>query len=205
MTHYRIRDLLLLPNLLSGSRIPLAVAFPLVARSVRSSFIVLGFAGLTDILDGFAARNLGQTTPLGALLDGVTDKIFAASVLGTLVATGSCSPGAALLLATRELGELPLALRVLKSSADVADENRGANALGKLATVLEFTSVIALIAHLRSRSILVGATALVGAAAAASYWLRELRRGRQRRGAHRLPFVTSPPRHPAHSLVVSAA
>ena len=106
------------------------------------------FAGLTDVLDGWAARKLGQATPVGALVDGISDKVFAASVLGTLVATGMLSPLGALLLATRELGELPLAVRVLTSKrARLTEIDRRANRLGKVATVLEFATVLAVIVH----------------------------------------------------------
>lgn len=181
MPEYRVNDLVLLPNLLSGARIPLAVAFPLAAGSAPVALGVLGFAGITDILDGWAARKLGQATPVGALVDGVADKIFAASVLGTLVATGMLSPASALLLATRELAELPLALRVLTSKrARLVEVDRKANRLGKVATVLEFATVLAVIAKSPGKNLLLAATAVCGAAAAASYWFREIRAFRPR-------------------------
>ena len=88
------KDLVLVPNLLSGARVPLAVAFPLAAGNAPLALGILGFAGLTDVLDGWAARKLGQATPVGALVDGIADKVFAASVLGTLVdATAPFPPG----------------------------------------------------------------------------------------------------------------
>lgn len=186
MAEYRIKDLLLLPNLLSGARLPLAVVFPLAATRAPLALGVLGFAGLTDVLDGWAARKLGQATPVGALVDGVADKVFAASVLGTLVATRMLSPTAALLLATRELGELPLALRVLTSKrARLAEVDRKANRLGKIATVLEFATVLAVIAKAPGKSALLAATAVCGAAAAAAYWLREIRAVRPEHAALR--------------------
>lgn len=43
-------------------------------------------AGLTDLLDGMAARRLGQTTRVGRLLDPLADKIFIAAVCIALVA-----------------------------------------------------------------------------------------------------------------------
>lgn len=176
---YRVKDLLLVPNLLSGARVPLAALFPLATGNAPLALGVLGFAGLTDVLDGFAARKLGQATPVGALVDGVADKVFAASVLGTLVATRMLTPVAALLLATRELGELPLALRVLASRrARLTEVDRRANRLGKIATVLEFATVLAVVARAPGKSALLAATAVCGAAAAASYWLREVRAAR---------------------------
>ena len=179
MHEYRIKDLVLVPNLLSAARVPLAVAFPLASGSVPLALGILGFAGLTDVLDGWAARKLGQATPVGALVDGVSDKVFAASVLGTLVATGMLSPTAALLLATRELAELPLAVRVLTSKrARLTQIDRKANRIGKVATVLEFATVLAVIANVPGKNVLLAATAVCGAAAAATYWLREIRAAR---------------------------
>ncbi len=179
VAEYRIRDRSVIPNLLSASRIPLAIAFPLASSDQQLAIGILGLAGLTDVLDGWAARKLGQTTPLGALIDGIADKAFAASVLGTLVATGKLSPVAALLLATRELAELPLALRVLMSKrARLTELDRRANRLGKIATVLEFATAFAVVARAPGQSTLLAATAVCGAIAGASYWAREIRAAR---------------------------
>ena len=184
MSRYPAKDLLLVPNLLSAARIPLAIAFPLVVGNATLALGVLGFAGLSDMLDGWAARKLGQATPMGALVDGISDKVFAASVLGTLVATGMLSPIAALLLATRELGELPLALRVLASKrARLTEIDRGANKLGKAATSLEFATVLAVLLHVPGTTALLAATAACGAAAATTYWVREVRAVRKERAA----------------------
>lgn len=196
-----------MPNLLSGARVPLAVAFPLVAQNAPVALGVLGFAGLSDVLDGWAARKLGQATPVGALVDGVADKVFAASVLGTLVATGMLSPVSALLLATRELGELPLAIRVLTSKrARLTEIDRKANRIGKVATVLEFATVLAVIANVPAKNVLLAATAVCGAAAAATYWLREIRAARHeatvpsRRAPSRLAKAPLPLRVPSLAL-----
>jgi phosphatidylglycerophosphate synthase len=205
VSEYRIKDLTLLPNLLSGARVPLAVAFPLAVDTPVLALGVLGFAGLTDVMDGWAARKLGHVTPVGALVDGVADKIFAASVLGTLVATGMLAPLSALLLATRELGELPLALRVLTSKrARLTEIDRKANKLGKVATVLEFATVLAVVVNMPGKSALLAATAACGAAAAASYWLREIRAARAETASSKrrlgAPIAPLPLRAPVEAL-----
>jgi cardiolipin synthase len=193
VSEYRIKDLLLVPNLLSSARVPLAVAFPLAAGNAPLTLGILGFAGLSDVLDGWAARKLGQATPVGALVDGVSDKVFAGSVLGTLVATGMLTPTAALLLATRELGELPLAVRVLTSKrARLTEIDRKANTIGKVATVLEFATVVAVIANIPGKKVLLAATAVCGAAAAATYWFREIRAARHELEVPRAPSRRSP-------------
>jgi formate-dependent nitrite reductase membrane component NrfD len=82
----------------------------------------------------------------------------------------------ALLLATREIGELPLALHVLaRRSERLADVDRRANVLGKLATALELATVVAVVVRAPHVAFLVTLTAAVGAVAAISYWRREVR------------------------------
>jgi CDP-diacylglycerol--glycerol-3-phosphate 3-phosphatidyltransferase len=46
---------------------------------------VFAAAAITDTLDGYLARRLGQTTPLGAFLDPVADKLIVAVALVLLV------------------------------------------------------------------------------------------------------------------------
>lgn len=179
MTTYRYRDLIALPNVLSAARLPLALALPF-AKEKESALAIIGAAGMTDLLDGFAARKLGQTTPVGAAIDGFADKAFSVTLLGTLVARGVLSPASALLLATREIIELPLAVRVLVSeNARIVSVDRAANGWGKLATALELGAVVASVARARIAKPLVVAAGIAGAVAGISYWLRELRAERR--------------------------
>ncbi len=187
---YHARHLLYVPNLLSAARIPLAAVFPFVATRPALALVVLGAAALTDVLDGWLARRLGQATPTGALVDGVADKVLALSVLLSLVAYGLMAAPLALLLATREIGELPLALHVLSRRAPrLADVDRRANALGKLATALELATVVAVIARARDVTLLVALTAAVGAVAAISYWRREIRSSRADAASHQSAYA----------------
>ncbi len=174
MATYRIGDLFLLPNLLSAVRLPLALGFPFSAGHVSLALGLLALAAVSDVLDGWVARRLGQATSVGALVDGVADKVFAASVVGTLVATGLLSPGEAVLLATREAGEVPLACWLLfRERKRVLVNARKATGIGKTATVLEFVTVVAVIARWPVVPFLLAATASFGVAAAVGYWQRE--------------------------------
>ena len=101
--HYRARDLLLLPGLLSLSRLPLAIAFPFVVERPLVALMVLVSAGLTDVLDGWLARRYGQVTATGAALNPVTDKFFVLTVGVTLIVSGHLSFRGVLLLSTREI------------------------------------------------------------------------------------------------------
>jgi cardiolipin synthase len=190
MSAYRARDLLLFPNLLSAARVPLAVAFPLVVSRTWLALAVLAAAALTDVLDGWLARRWGQATAVGALVDGIADKLFAASLLVTLVATEMLSPILAILLAARELGELPLAIRLAWSRrARGVELDRGANRFGKVATALEFLTVVQILLRAPHLELWVGVTAAVGALAAASYWRREIRAARTNDDAHKPAYA----------------
>ncbi len=91
-----------LPNLLTASRILLgALIFFLLAGAggdlpgqggtppangealIWTSFVVFAFAAITDYFDGWLARKLQATSPWGAVLDPIADKIaVAAAILG---------------------------------------------------------------------------------------------------------------------------
>ncbi len=53
------------------------------ARTI--AVIVFGLAAVTDLLDGYAARKLGQTSKFGEFLDPVADKLMVAILLVLLV------------------------------------------------------------------------------------------------------------------------
>jgi CDP-diacylglycerol--glycerol-3-phosphate 3-phosphatidyltransferase/cardiolipin synthase len=81
-----------LPNLLTLLRIvliPVFVAvFYLPTRWAHAASAVLfALASLTDWLDGYLARRLGQTSAFGAFLDPVADKLIVAVALIMLVQT----------------------------------------------------------------------------------------------------------------------
>ena len=79
-----------LPNILTAGRI---VAVPLVVVlfywghpwSDPLAAIVFIAAAITDSLDGYLARRMGITTPMGEFLDPVADKLMVATALVLLV------------------------------------------------------------------------------------------------------------------------
>src|SRR3984885_12718334 len=83
-----------LPNAITIMRIALvpvfAIAFVLPGDAARFvAFIVFTIAGLSDFLDGFAARKLNQGSDFGRMLDPIADKILVGVALMMLVAEGS--------------------------------------------------------------------------------------------------------------------
>lgn len=186
MTTYDARDLLRAPGLLSLCRLPLAVAFPFACRRRRpaAAVAILAAAGLTDVLDGWVARRLGQETAAGAVLDAIMDKLFVLTVAGTLVSARKLSKQEALLLAARDFGELPLVAEAAVRKR-ARPQQPAPNRAGKIATTMQLLAAGAVVLGLPYRKWLVAATAACGAVAALSYWRREHPRAR-RRSAHDL-------------------
>ncbi len=185
---YRARDLIRVPGLLSLSRLPLAVAFPFAVERPLAALALLCAAGFSDMVDGWYARKFGQVTPTGVALDPITDKLFVLTVAITLVRGGRLSAIDVLLLSTREVAELPLVLWIAVSTRARSrrEAHPAANAPGKLATVFQFATATAALFRLTQLRWMIVATAITGAFAATTYWLRELRDRREDAGARDL-------------------
>ncbi|MHA7816337.1 MAG: CDP-alcohol phosphatidyltransferase family protein [Pseudohaliea sp.] len=85
-----MRAALLLPNLLTGARLLLAI--PIAAAILDGAFsralVIAAIAGLTDALDGLLARRLDARSRLGAALDPLADKTLIFAVFASLAAVG---------------------------------------------------------------------------------------------------------------------
>lgn len=79
-----------LPNIMTLARLVAIPVFlvvfylPFTWSDICAAAIFLA-AGVTDLLDGYLARRLGQTSRFGAFLDPVADKLFVAAALIMLV------------------------------------------------------------------------------------------------------------------------
>ena len=80
-----------IPNLLSLLRLALVPVFLWLVLSNHPglAFAVLVVASITDYLDGYFARKLGQTTRIGALLDPAADRLYIFATLVGLAYTAS--------------------------------------------------------------------------------------------------------------------
>ena len=82
-----------IPNILTGFRICLIPVFvivyylpaTLIAQATQIAAFIFLIAAATDMLDGYLARKLDQSTPFGAFLDPVADKIMVAVSLVMIV------------------------------------------------------------------------------------------------------------------------
>jgi len=139
-----------IPNMLTLGRIlmiPLMVIsyYWLGAGGKTFAAVLFGLAAITDWFDGYLARKWNQSTPLGAFLDPVADKLIVAAALMVLVedysATWMTIP--AMVIVGREIviSALREWMAELGKRANVA-----VSSLGKIKTALQMVSIILLLA-----------------------------------------------------------
>jgi phosphatidylglycerophosphate synthase len=168
---------------LTISRIPLAVAFWLVAPSRPWAIAVLAVAALTDVADGRVARWARRTSTrppsyadAGAWLDPLCDKVFAIMVLAALAVRLDVPVALLLLVGTRELVLVPLVLvYMLTPLRERWHYEFRALPAGKRATLAQFIAILVLVADMPGAPVVVVATAALGLDAAARYLERAWR------------------------------
>jgi cardiolipin synthase len=152
--------LLTVPNLLSASRFPLAAAF-LATEQTPVRVALIGAASLTDVLDGWLARRQ-QTTRLGALLDPIADKTFVLVAISAFLIAGELSTLDYFIILLRDFATaIGFIVAYLLSGLDPKDFK--ARLSGKIVTVLQLATVLALVLHmpfLRELIWLVGAASV---------------------------------------------
>ena len=135
-----------LPNILTVGRIlavPLVVALfywtsnPWAAPLAALVFIL---AAVTDWIDGYLARRLGVTTPLGAFLDPVADKLMVATALVLLVAH---DPRPLVVVCAMVIVGREITVSALREwMAEIGARRKVAvSALGKYKTILQITGL----------------------------------------------------------------
>lgn len=138
-----------IPTLLTWLRIALIpliiVVFYLpVTWAGPASAAIFALAALTDWLDGFLARRLGQTSRFGAFLDPVADKLMVAAALVLLVDRmgGLLLGAAAIVIIGREI-----AISALREwMAQIGQQGRVAvSGLGKLKTTAQMLAIFLLL------------------------------------------------------------
>jgi CDP-diacylglycerol--glycerol-3-phosphate 3-phosphatidyltransferase len=165
-----------LPNIITLARILLVPVFVVIYlwpgdRTYIIAATLFALAAATDWLDGYLARRLNQTTPFGAFLDPVADKLIVVSALTVLVAQHSTAwlTLPSLIIIGREImiSALREWMAEMNSSVTVA-----VSRLGKIKTSLQMVAIAVLLAlPPNSESVfIVGGYSLLYVAAMMTLW-----------------------------------
>jgi cardiolipin synthase len=82
--------------------VPLVV-WLILADEMLGAFAVFVLAGISDAIDGFVAKNYGQRTEIGALLDPIADKTLLVAIYVTLGIAGRLPNWLVILVVFRDL------------------------------------------------------------------------------------------------------
>ena len=150
-----------LPNLLSLSRLLLAAAF-ILAPGVAARAALIIAAAASDVLDGWLARRRHAASAYGALLDPITDRVFALVAMSALLFEGALSTGQFLILLARDMATA-LGFLVARMVTWLRPVQFKARVPGKIVTALQFVTLLAALLAPAMVNALVAAVA-VGAA-----------------------------------------
>ncbi len=139
-----------LPNILTSMRIAmipiLVILFYFLNVEWRyiAAAIIFTIASITDWLDGYLARKLGQTTAFGAFLDPVADKLIVAVALVLLVEIHASAALAipAIVIVSREIVVSALREWMAKYSSM---RSVAVSLLGKIKTGFQMTAIVILL------------------------------------------------------------
>lgn len=137
-----------IPNLLTLLRIfmipAIVVAFYSSTAPYYLAAIFFLIAAITDWLDGFLARKLNQSTPFGALIDPLADKLMVATTLVLLVSEHANAwlaiPAAIIIM--REI--TVSGLREWMAALGLRDKVK-VSSLGKIKTTLQMAGILLLL------------------------------------------------------------
>ena len=155
-----------LPNVLSLSRLLLAVLFVPAGPAARVALICL--AGATDFLDGWLARRTNTTTRWGALVDPIADRVFVLVAIVTYVLNGELSVVESLLLLSRDIATA-LGFFVARTVPRLRGIEFKARFPGKIVTVLQLVTLLALVVGAQPLTPFIALVALASALAIADY------------------------------------
>jgi cardiolipin synthase (CMP-forming) len=172
-----LSELRSLPNLLSISRLALAAAFVMVDNvDVRIVLVMVALA--TDYLDGWIARQFGPITRMGAILDPFADRVFVLIGVAVFLYDGTISTWEYFVMISRDLMTAVgfLVARAMPSLRAVAFHARFP---GKLVTVLQLATFIAILLRPRAADPMILVVAVVSVWAIVDYtWMLHKARAR---------------------------
>lgn len=172
-----LSELRSLPNVISISRLALAAAFVFAERTdVRIVLVMVALA--TDYFDGWIARQFGPMTRTGAFLDPFTDRVFVLVGVSVLLFEGTISTWEYFVMISRDLMTAVgfLVARTMPSLRAVAFQARFP---GKLVTVLQLATFIAILISPRAAEPMILVVAAVSTWAIVDYtWMLHKARAR---------------------------
>jgi phosphatidylglycerophosphate synthase len=171
------RALFNLPNTMSLSRVVLALAFVLVSEP-WDRIALIAVAGLTDFMDGWLARREKSESNAGALLDPIADRIFVFVAISTYLVEGQLTTAQYFIFLTRDLATAA-GFIVAKIIPTLRPAVFRARMLGKIVTVIQLITLVAIILVPELTGYLVAAIGIVSAASIVDYTIA-LWRGRTR-------------------------
>lgn len=136
--------MLTLPNLLSVLRIPLAFVF--LQENLIYRIIALLLAVITDVADGYIARNYNQKSRFGALIDPLADKFFVLFVLIVLISEQRLTLEESVMMISRDCAVCLFGFYLVLSDNFKKYEFRSIWS-GKVTTSFQFGTILALICH----------------------------------------------------------
>lgn len=158
-----------LPNAVSMSRLLLAAGF-VAMREPAARVALLIVASITDFLDGWLARRRRSVTRAGALIDPVADRLFVFTAVCTFLVEGAISWASYFILISRDIATA-IGFLVARSVPWLRAVEFRARWLGKLVTVLQLVTLIAVIVAPGLVPPLVVAVGVTSAASIADYTL----------------------------------
>ncbi|HEY4305289.1 MAG TPA: CDP-alcohol phosphatidyltransferase family protein [Gemmatimonadaceae bacterium] len=132
-----------IPNILSFSRVVLAGAFVML-DDANTRLMLVGIAGVTDVLDGWIARRAKVASKWGALIDPIADRVFALIAVSTFLFNGALSTTGYFVMISRDI-MTAIGFLVARAVAWLRPIQFKARMSGKLVTVLQFVTFIALL------------------------------------------------------------
>jgi phosphatidylglycerophosphate synthase len=169
--------LVTLPNTISLSRVVLALAFVLVSEP-WDRIALIAVAGFTDFIDGWLARHEKSESTAGALIDPLADRIFVFVAISTYLLEGLLSTGQYFIFLTRDLATAA-GFIVAKIIPTLRPAVFRARMLGKIVTVAQMITLVAIIVIPELTNILILVIGIISVASIVDYSFA-LWRGRTR-------------------------
>ena len=154
--------LLNLPNIISLSRIGLAIAF-VAMHDPHARAVLIVLAALSDFLDGWLARHSGSASRWGALIDPIADRAFVFTAICVYLFEGAVTSGQYFTFLARDLATA-IGFVVARSVSWLRPVQFKARMSGKVVTVFQLAMLLAVLLApqlVRPIVLLVGVTAAI--------------------------------------------